>query len=384
VGVRVHVVDPSAFTPPYDHALCAALAARGLEVVLETSAFPYAAVPPADGYERRERFYRRGGALPGPARFAAKLAQHAPGMVGVARRAKRDHADVVHFQWLAVQHADRLLLPRGGLPLVLTAHDVLPREPRAGQLAAQKRLYHAVDAVVVHSQNGRERLMHECDLPGDKISVIPHGAFTRLADIATTAPALPPEFADAAAQGLPVVVFYGLLREYKGLDVLLEAWKLLRRAAPSDPAELWIAGMPRMDTGALHAAAREAGNVRFAERFIGDQESAALLQRADVVVLPYREIEQSGVLFSAMGMGKPMILSAVGGFPEVAAEGAATLVPPGDPSALATTIARVLGAPAERERLAAGARGAAAGRYAWSAVAEAHEQLYRRLARRPT
>ena len=375
------MVDPSAFTPPYDHALCAALAARGLDVVLETSAFPYGTVQEAVSYERRECFYRHGAGLPGRARLVAKLAQHAPGMLGVARRARREHADVVHFQWLAVQHADRLLLPRGHRPVVLTAHDVLPREPRTGQLAAQKRLYHAVDAVVVHSENGRDRLVHECDVPHDKITVIPHGAFTHLQDVAADAPALPPEVDGAAADGAPVVLFFGLLREYKGLDVLLEAWALARRAAgPDDRAELWIAGMPRMDTTALHAAAREVGNVRFAERFINDPEAAALLQRADVVVLPYREIEQSGVLFSAMGMGKPMILSAVGGFPEVAAAGAAVLVPPGDPSALATTIARVLADPAERARVAAGARAAAAGRYSWSAVADAHEQLYRRLA----
>jgi len=377
--VRVHVVDPSAFTPPYDHALCAALAARGLEVVLETSAFPYGSVPASALYERREHFYRRGTTLPGPGRMAAKLAQHAPGMLGVSRRARREHADVVHFQWLAVQHADRFLLPRGR-PVVLTAHDVLPREPRTGQLAAQKRLYHAVDAVVVHSENGRDRLVHECDVPDDKITVIPHGAFSHLAGLAAGSPPLPPELAGAAPDGAPVVLFFGLLREYKGLDVLLEAWSLVRRAAgPGAAGELWIAGMPRMDTTALHEAADAAGNVRFAERFINDPEAAALLRRADVVVLPYREIEQSGVLFSAMGMGRPMILSAVGGFPEVAAEGAAALVPPGDPSALATTIARVLADPAERARLAAGARAAAAGRYSWGAAAEAHEQLYRRL-----
>ncbi len=59
-------------------------------------------------------------------------------------------ADVVHFQWLAVQAVDRYLLPRR--PTVLTAHDLLPREPRPGQACAQRRLYDAVDAVVVHSR----------------------------------------------------------------------------------------------------------------------------------------------------------------------------------------------------------------------------------------
>ena len=250
-------------------------------------------------------------------------------MRAMARRARAERADILHLQWLPVQYVDGLLLPRDR-PLVLTAHDVLPREPRAGQLAAQKRLYHRVDAIVAHSDHGRDRLVTEADVPHDKITVIPHGAFTQLADLAAAepAPSLPPEVGESGRE-VPVVLFFGLLREYKGLDVLLDAWSLTRRAGIA--GELWIAGMPRMDTRALHASARAAGGVRFVERFVTDPEAAALLARADVVVLPYREIEQSGVLFSAMGMGKAIVLSAVGGFPEVAARGAAALVPHADP-----------------------------------------------------
>ncbi len=378
------MVDPSAFTPPYDHALCAALASRGLDVVLETTRFPYGDAPwddgaaAASGYELRERFYRRGTGLPGPLRVAAKLAQHGPGMRAMARRARAERADILHLQWLPVQYVDGLLLPRDR-PLVLTAHDVLPREPRAGQLAAQKRLYHRVDAIVAHSDHGRDRLVTEADVPHDKITVIPHGAFTQLADLAAAepAPSLPPEVGESGRE-VPVVLFFGLLREYKGLDVLLDAWSLTRRAGIA--GELWIAGMPRMDTRALHASARAAGGVRFVERFVTDPEAAALLARADVVVLPYREIEQSGVLFSAMGMGKAIVLSAVGGFPEVAARGAAALVPHADPGALATTLNRLLADPDERQRLQDGARSAAATHYAWSLVAQQHEALYRRLA----
>jgi hypothetical protein len=56
--MRVHVVDPSAYTPPYDHALCRALAAAGADVALYTSRFAHGAVAAADGSERREYFYR--------------------------------------------------------------------------------------------------------------------------------------------------------------------------------------------------------------------------------------------------------------------------------------------------------------------------------------
>src|SRR6266480_2200981 len=132
--MRVHVVDPSAYTPPYDHALCSALAHAGAEVSLYTSRFAYGRAQPADSYARRELFYRGARFAAGsPVRRACKLLEHVPDML-LYRRAARD-ADVVHFQWLAVQHLDGRLLPsrhaRGERrrPLVLTAHDVLPREP---------------------------------------------------------------------------------------------------------------------------------------------------------------------------------------------------------------------------------------------------------------
>ena len=136
--------------------------------------------------------------------------------------------------------------------------------------------------------------------------------------------------------------------------------------------------MPRMDTAALRASAPP--GVRFVERFVPDAQVAALFRRADLAVLPYREIDQSGVLFTALGAGTPLVLSAVGGFPEVAADGAAELVPPGDAAALRTTLARLLADPVARERLAAGARRAAAERYGWDAIARRHLDLYARLA----
>jgi glycosyltransferase involved in cell wall biosynthesis len=365
--MRVHVVDPPAYTPPYDHALCGALARAGARVTLVTSRFAYGAVPRDEGYAIEERFYRLGAGRPGSrARSAIRLAQHVPGMLGYRRAARA--ADVVHFQWLAAQPLDVHLLP-GGRPVVLTAHDVLPREPRRGQLTAQRRLYDRVDAVVVHSEYGRARLTDELGVEPAKVHVIPHGAFEHLRAVPQERP-LPPELATA---GGPVVLFFGLVRPYKGVDVLLEAWRGI------EGAELWVVGMPRMDLAALKAAAPS--SVRFVERFVEDAEVAALFRRADLVVLPYREIDQSGVLFTALAFGRPLVLSDVGGFAEVAATGAAELVPAGDPVALRAALRALLADPAARERLAAASARAAAERYGWDDIARRHLALYATLAR---
>jgi glycosyltransferase involved in cell wall biosynthesis len=290
--VRVDLVDPSAFTPPYDRARAAALARAGVDVRLVTSRFAYGDVPAAEGFAVDERFYRwEVGAAGSRARLAAKLVQHVPQMLGY-RRASRA-ADVVHFQWLTVQPLDVHLLPRAR-PTVLTAHDVLPREPRAGQLRAQRRLYERVEAVVVHSEHGRDRLTRELDIDPAKVHVIAHGAFTHLAALE---PALPPEL-------------------------------------------------------------------------------AGVLRRADIVVLPYREIDQSGVLYAALGLGRPLLLSGVGGFPEVAATGAAELVAPNDPDALGAALQGLVDDPARRESLAAAATRAAQTTYSWDEAARRHRALY--------
>ena len=221
-----------------------------------------------------------------------------------------------------------------------------------------------MDAVIVHSEHGRRRLVEQAGVPEQRIHVVPHGAFTHRPAGATPLPV------ELAAVRSPVVLCFGLMRPYKGIDVLLEAWRGI------DAAELWVVGHPRMDISGLRAQAPP--NVRFVPRFITDTEIPAYFERADLVVLPYREIDQSGVLFTALGYGSPLLLSAVGGFPEVAATGAARLVAPGDPSALHRELAALLADEAARRSLgAAGARDAARGPYSWDAVARATLEVYR-------
>jgi glycosyltransferase involved in cell wall biosynthesis len=346
--VRVHLVDPAAFTPPYDRALASALARLGADVELITSRFDYGDVPAADGVTVREHFYRH--ALPGPRRFT-RLAQHVPDMLRYRRLARR--ADVVHFQWLPVQALDVHLLPAKH-PRILTAHDVLPREPKPSQLAGQRRLYERMDAIVVHSEHGAARLRDELRLDPAKVHVIPHGILDNLAAV---------EPQPLFAKTKPVVLFFGLIRPYKGLDVLLEAW---REARPD--AELWVVGMPRMDASFIHGP-----DVRTALRFVSGPELAGAFEAADLVVLPYREIDQSGVLFTALAFGKPLLLSAVGGFPEI---DGAELVPPGDAPALANALAALLADRARLERMAAASRALAAGPYGWDGIARRTLALY--------
>jgi glycosyltransferase involved in cell wall biosynthesis len=365
--MRVQVVDPSAYTPPYDHALCSALARAGAEVQLITSEFAYDSAPPPEGYEVRRLFYRQARGAPGSRRRRiTKLLAHGPDMIRYRRAALA--ADVVHFQWLAMQWLDLHLLPRR--PLVFTAHDLLPREARPGQVHAQQRLYDAVDALVVHSAYGREQMVSALGIDPAKVHVIHHGALEHLTRQRARAP-MPPELSPTPG---PVALFFGLLRPYKGIETLLEAWRGI------EGARLWIVGRPRMALAPLRALAPP--GVDFVARFVSDPELAACFERADLIVLPYSRTErfdQSGVLATALAFGKPSVVSDIGGLSEVAATGAARLVAPDDRDALHCALVELLGDPAARERLAAAARSAAAGPYSWDEAARRTLALYAEL-----
>src|SRR3954449_932501 len=172
----------------------------------------------------------------------------------------------------------------------------------------------------------------------------------------------------------PVILAFGLVRPYKGTDVLLEAFRQV------EGAELWIVGMPRMPMDALRElAGRAPGTVRFVDRFVTDPEIPAFMRRADLVVLPYRNIEQSGVLYTALAFGRPLVLSSVGGFTEIGERGAARLVPPEDPEALAEAITELIEDRDTAAALAAGAEREASTVSNWDRIAQSTIALYQEL-----
>jgi glycosyltransferase involved in cell wall biosynthesis len=116
------------------------------------------------------------------------------------------------------------------------------------------------------------------------------------------------------------------------------------------------------------------------ERYVTDAELPAFFRRADVVALPHRNVDVSGVLFAGLAFGKAMVMSDVGGFRELVADhGAGLLVPPGDADALAAAISRLLANPEERRRLEERAAAAASGPYSWDRIAEQTNAVYERV-----
>jgi glycosyltransferase involved in cell wall biosynthesis len=362
--MKIAVVDPAAYSLPYDDALCAALAARGHDVTLFTTRFAHGPMPTPRGYRCNLWFYR--GGIPFLPRRIARGIQHPRDMLRLRLHLRRTGFDIAHLQWSVLDQLDARVFTRTPIPTVFTAHNAAPREGQGESLDCERlRLF---DAVVAHSAFGEASLRERCDLP--RLWRIPHGSLD--AYVATPDPAQPPaELGDG-----PVVALPGLLRSYKGVDVLLAAWPAVRRAIPG--AQLLIAGRPM----GIQLPDPPPEGVTLLTHFLQDADFAWVLRRANLVCLPYTAIDLSGVLFSALALGRPLLLSDVGGFREFEGAGA-ELVEAGNPDALATRIIDLLEHPARLAALARQAQVTGETTYNWDSIAETYEQRYAELLAAP-
>ena len=372
--LRVALVDPSGYSRPYDHELARALAGRGHEVTVWTSAFVHGDAPESVGYAVREHFYRRSNAMRvgGRLRPAAKAAEHVDDLRRLRGELRRELPDVVHVQWAVLRPLERTFYRRlhaSGIPVVFTAHDPVPNVGGAARRRSVAATARSFARVICHSDWGRRALVEQCGVEPGRVRVIPHGVFGYLTELAPVAPPADPNG--------PLAVAPGLIRPYKGTDVLLAAWPQVRRDVPD--ATLLVAGRPMMDTSGLPTGQP---GVVYLPRYLSDAELAAALRRADAVVLPYRRIDNSGVLAAALAFAAPLVLSDVGGFGELhRRDGVGELVQPGDAAGLAAALVRVLGDDDLRTALRERTVAAAAGPLSWAAVAERTEAVYREVAR---
>ena len=349
--MRVLIADPPAFTPPYDHALAAALARAGAEVELVTSPFRFGKAPAPDGYRRTELFYPVSSKVfrRSRLRIPVKLLEHPVGLTRLRRR----EADIVHLQWLAAPELDDRLL-RVRAPLVFTAHDILPRRT-ADKRDLWQRLFGRFARVIVHSERARDQLGELVE--PDRLRVIPHPVFPS-----------DPERRDDGRTLLSL----GIIREYKGLGDAIEATKRI------DGARLLVAGDPLENIDGYRAAAGDRAEWRLG--FLSEDEVDRALGESTVALFPYRpEIDQSGALLRALGAGVPVVAYDVGGIAEpVQRFEAGRVVPPGDLDALTDAARELLDDPVALERARAGAERARR-ELTWDAAAQAHLELYREL-----
>lgn len=349
--MRVVLADPPAYTPPYDHALSTALARAGADVRLLTSPFRFGTAPEPDGYLLDRSLYQLSSRLSHRRlRLAVKALEHSVVLAKLAAA----RADVLHVQWFGMPEADTFLF-HARAPLVLTAHDLLPRRT-AHRTTTWRRLFGRCDRVVVHSQRGKRTLI-AFGVPEKKLRVIPHPVFRS-----------DPERHDDGR----TVLALGVIRAYKGLPDAVTAVTRI------EGARLLVAGDPRVPLDELRDRAGDRAEWRLG--YLAETALQQALADATVAVFPYRaELDQSGALLQALGAGLPAVVYDVGGLGEiVGAFGAGRVVAPGDVTGLETALRELLDNPDELDEARAGAMHARKA-LTWAGAAEAHLALYEEL-----
>ena len=217
-------------------------------------------------------------------------------------------------------------LRRKGIEVVFFCHNVVEHESAAWKIWLSRRVLRNGTRFVVHTREDAGNLLKL--IPGARVDVHPHPVYSQFP---------PPESTLLRRRGLELL-FYGFVRPYKGLDVLVEAMGQLR----GRDVQLTIAGEfwgSEKETRARITALGLDEQVETRARYHSDQETAELFARADIIVLPYRSATGSGVVPIAYHYDRPVIVTRVGGLPDVVEDRrTGFIVPADDPDALATAI----------------------------------------------
>ncbi len=256
-------------------------------------------------------------------------------------------------------------------PVVLTVHDVRIHSGEEHQykgysLWVRNRLRRIADEVIVHGEHLRRLLVSDLNISTRHVHVHPHGEFSLFRRW------IRPDVAEEDH----LVLFFGRIWPYKGLEDLIRAEPLITQRVPD--ARIMIAGRGE-DFGRYQRLMVNPQRFAVLNRYVPNDLVADLFQRASVVALPYTEASQSGVVAIAYAFGKPVVGTNVGSIPEIVESGRTGLiVPPNNPLRLAEAIISLLTNKHLRKQMGEGARLKAMTEMSWPAIAEKVARIYQR------
>jgi D-inositol-3-phosphate glycosyltransferase len=296
------------------------------------------------------RFLNFRGSQKQDSNIVGKLAKLASYYARLIRYAVRSNPKLLHILWNnKIEFFDRTILmlyyKMAGKKIAFTAHNV-NQARRDGKDSLLNRLtlriqYRLADHIFVHTQKMKSELCQDFGVNEKSVTVIRHPINNAFPDTDLT----PAEAKTRLGlrQDEKTILFFGRIRPYKGIEHLLAAFHML---ANDSQYRLIIAGEPKKGSEDYRNEIERIVKTEFNQdqvilriQFIPDEEMEVYLKAADVLVLPYKEIFQSGVLFLAYSFGLPVVATDVGSFREEIVDGqTGFLSKPGDPAEFAKTI----------------------------------------------
>jgi len=236
--------------------------------------------------------------------------------INIINIVKKNNIDIVHIQWPLSVKFDKYLinkLHKLNVKVIFTAHNVVSHEYNNMDFLAQKNMLNAYDKIIVHANCNKKDIIELFNIEWDKIDVIPHGNYLFINSFNKY---IEREYA-LKELGLDnnnfYLLFFGYIREYKGLDILLNALSKL-----DNNIHLIIAGscsnFSKYDD--LIEQFKLDNRVHKFIKYIDLKDFGKYFYASDAVIFPYKNIYQSGAVQMAMAFKKPIIVSSVGGLIE--------------------------------------------------------------------
>lgn len=294
---------------------------------------------------------------------------------------KENNIEVLHVQWFILSPIDFYYInkiKKSGIKLIVTVHDILPFNEKFYDYSSHKKIYSIADSIIVQAKPNIKRINEKFDNISDKVVYIPHGNFIEHVKIIEKDKARELLNIDKNKR---VILFFGQIKKVKGLDVLIKGYADLVKETNDDNLLLLIAGKVWGDDfhkyEQLIKKLNIENNVRLDIKYIPDEEISWYYNAADINVLPYREVYQSGVIHLAYAYKTPVIATRVGSFPEVIIDNiSGILIEKDNHKELSEAIKRVIYNDTELNKMGEVGRKYIEENFSWDKISEDIERLY--------
>lgn len=309
-------------------------------------------------------------------------------LLDIYKLIRKEKYDVIHFQYfrrLRIESLYFLMLKSIRIKLAHTVHDVTPLNKSKLDHFFSLLVYKKADILFVHSNSNKRTLAQQIKLDEEKIKVAPHGDFDTYIPDQIVTKSVAREFF-GLSQEQNVILFFGAIKEYKGLDILLNSLSFASKKINN--LTLIIAGMTGdAETRNIVLKCKDIISklppqitVIFHDQFIPNAEVAKYFIASDVVVLPYRRISHSGVLHLAYSFGRSVIATNVGDFAEAIEEGKSGFVlSSNSPENLSEKIIQAFSDRLKLEEMGKYARHLSETKYSWKNSAELMKPIYEKM-----
>ena len=386
------VVDPGNYTPYYDVNLCESLIAQGWSVELLTSPYYFESIAVPSRVPARYPFLRGPSGLMRRLPFIARMPIVRRGLkalwypfdlLWLDKELSARAAGVLHVQWALLPLLDAYFWKRWqaqGWKIVYTAHDASGSDDTTPRLvkAGKSRLFRLANAVAAHSESERTEVIR-AGAPSSRVTRVPQGVpgVFQLSLVEKTVARRTLGYDPSR----PTVLLFGLLKEYKGLPMLLSSLATVRESIPN--VLLMIIGAPLVSHRECKRTIERLDlveNVYWERSYVPSSQVNLYFAAADVVALPYRAASSSAVLLSAYAHARPVVATKVGGLPEMIEHGKTGLIVPGDsPAAFADALVELLSNSELTMSMGECAREYALANHQWPMIGRQTSDIYRTL-----